>query len=268
MTYRKHTLRIAATVSVALLAATLLWPSARPPRPVGAADTAAADSAAALGYDLGWAEHLRTEAGARFLPNLRVEDVAPNAPAPVTRPLDATDRSAVAALLASMVSLRREDLQRFQQSLSPSSIRDAFEEASLLLDMEVARAAQIRLLTDDFVVLASGEEVPPTADNFQLVLGIRREGKPANALFLFPPANNPNLHSLRDYRSALESAWIDDVVTRFNQKPLDERAALVRHRDAYASSPNTSTPEDLAVMREWFPPQLRIDPQSFRLARP
>lgn len=268
MTHRKPTLRIAATVSVALVAATLLWPSARPPRPVDAADAAAPDSAAALGHDLGWAEHLRTEAGTRFLPNPRVEDVATNAPAPATSSLGATDRAAVAALLASMVSLRREDLQRFQQSLSPSSIRDAFEEASLLLDMEVARAAQIRLLTDDFVVLASGQEVPPTADILQLVMGIRREGKPANALFLFPSATNPHLHSLRDYRSALESAWIDDVLNRFNQKPLDERAALVRHRDAYASAPNTSTPEVLAVMREWFPPQLRIDPQSFLLARP
>jgi len=237
------------------------------------ADTTPRNTADPIPFDetAEWLGKLRTKANVSFVQSGvgRADQAQDKVVQKLTTlgPLNPEDRAAVEPLLASLVSLHQGSLLRFQRTMSSASIRDALEEAGLLLDVEVALAAQARLLTGDYIVLATGQEVPPIPDTLRLVMGVHFEGKPANACFLFPLADNPGLRSLRDYRDAVESAWIDDVVTRFNSKPMDERADLIRRRDAFVASPNTSTPQDLAVMREWFPPQLHIDPQSYLLVR-
>jgi hypothetical protein len=223
------------------------------------ADTTPRNTADPIPFDetAEWLGKLRTKANVSFVQSGvgRADQAQDKVVQKLTTlgPLNPEDRAAVEPLLASLVSLHQGSLLRFQQTMSSASIRDALEEAGLLLDVEVALAAQAACS-------------PGITSSWQLGRRSRRSRHPAGHGVHFEGNLRMRASSSRSGQpgSCARCVTIErrriGVDRRYRHRLTTSRGRTCRPDggDAFVASPGATGSRHGA---QWFPPNF-IDRQS------
>ncbi len=162
-------------------------------------------------------------------------------------------------MAATLYQTRTSTLATFQQNMQRDSLRDAHREAVMLKEVEVALAVGQQLKSGDYFVLPLGQTLPEVSGE-RLSFGIMHGGKQATAFFIFDGKAYPQIGEMRKYERGVRSAWIDDLVTKFNTRPFAERQELLSKHDRLLELPaNARASEDQNFLLEMFPIGVGID---------
>jgi hypothetical protein len=181
-------------------------------------------------------------------------------------PLEGTDLVVARSFADSLLSLKQESLLAHQRSMSPTSLSDAWKEADLLLDVEVALAIQEQLRTGSYLVIPTKQQVPDVEGSIKFTMGVKSKGVTVNAVFVLLLADHPSVAGLHSYRRSVERALVDATIASFNSKPLGERQDMVRRYDATSTMAHQSA-EDVAFRNQWFPLDVMVHRETWTMAR-
>ena len=216
-----------------------------------------------------WLSKLKTRTEVAF-----VTEPTPEAPESLVElkkltslgPLEGPDLAVAKSFADSLLRGKQESLLAHQQSMSPASLSDAYQEADLVLDVEVALAIQEQLRRGSYLVLPPLQQVPDIPGSIKFTMGVKSNGRTANAVFVLLLSDHPSLAALHSYRGSVEQALVDDTIASFNAKPLDERQAMARRHDAIVQMSHQSA-DDVAFYRQWFPTGATLDRSTWTLGR-
>lgn len=214
-----------------------------------------------------WLGRLQSRAEVSF-----VRESVPGVPGDVLErlaslgPLEGKDLDVAKAFAHSLLTGAQDALVSHRRSMSLTSLRDAYREADLLMDVEVALAVQECLRAGGYLVLPTQQRVPAVAGTVKFEMGVMANGQQANAVFVLSLSDLPSLAMAHSYRYSVEQALVDERILSFNLKELSERKAMIERNDSIMTMSNPSS-GDIAFQRQWFPVGVIADREAWILVR-